>query len=180
MTINEVSRRYARAFFSVATEKKKEDLFLEELRVLAGVLKDHKEVSEFLTSPTTTVEAKAKAITAALGEKAQKETLNLVLLMVEKGRLSFLPEVVASFEEEIDHSREVTRGVVRSAASLEADQMKSLEQTAKKLTGKQVIFKYELDQKLVGGLVAQVQGWSFDDSLTSHLTSLKEELKNRY
>lgn len=180
MMINEVSRRYGRAFFSVATEKKKEDLFLEELRVLSSVLKDQKEISEFLTSPTTSIDAKAKAINAALGEKAQKETLNLVLLMVEKGRLGFLQEVVASFEEEIDNARGVTRGVVRSAASLEADQMKSLEQTAKKLTGKQVIFKYELDQKLVGGLVAQVEGWSFDDSLTSHLTSLKEELKNRY
>lgn len=178
MMLSEVSRRYARALFGVAQEKNQADQYLSELRGVLKLVQDSKDITEFLNSPTAPVEIKTKALTAALSGKTQQEVANLLLLLVEKGRFGQLDEIATAFEQEIDLARGVTRGVVRSASALEADQRKSLEETAKKLTGKQVLFKYELDSSLVGGLVAQVEGWSFDDSLTSHLNSLKEELKS--
>lgn len=180
MIVSEVSRRYARALFGAAKDKAQADQFLAELRGVLKLVQENKDIAEFLNSPTAPVEVKVKAFTAALTGKAQQEISNFFLLLVEKGRFQNLEEIVWAFENESDLARGVSRGLVRSASALEADQKKSLEETAKKLTGKQVLFKYELDSSLVGGLVAQVEGWSFDDSLTSHLTSLKEELKSNF
>lgn len=178
MIVSEVARRYARALYAVASEKKQADQYLAELRGITKLVADQKDIGEFLNSPTAAIEVKSKALQAAFEGKVQQEILNLLQLLVEKGRFPQLEEIASAFETETDLARGVTRGTVRSASALEADQRKSLEETAKKLTGKQVLFKYDLDPSLVGGLVAQVEGWSFDDSLTSHLTSLKEELKN--
>ena len=178
MIVSEIARRYARALYAVASEKKQADQYLAELRGVSKLVTDNKDIGEFLNSPTASVEVKAKALEAAFAGKVQQEILNTLLLLVEKGRFPQLEEITSAFETETDLARGVTRGTVRSASALEPDQRKSLEETAKKLTGKQVLFKYDLDPSLVGGLVAQVEGWSFDDSLTSHLTSLKEELKN--
>lgn len=177
MIISEVARRYARALYGVAAEKNQADQFLSELRAVLKLVNDQKDIGEFLNSPTADAKVKARAITAAFDGKVQQEISNLILLLVEKGRFGALDEITAAFETETDLARGITRGHVRSASPLEADQRKSLEETAKKLTGKQVLLKYDLDPTLVGGLVAQVEGWAFDDSLTSHLNALKEELK---
>lgn len=180
MIVSEVSRRYARALFGATKDKNQADQFLSELRGIQKLVQESKDISEFLNSPTAPAEVKSKALTAALSGKTQQEISNFLLLLVEKGRFQNLSEIIWAFENEIDVASGVSRGIVRSASALEADQRKSLEDTAKKLTGKQVLFKYELDSSLVGGLVAQVEGWSFDDSLTSHLSSLKEELKTNF
>lgn len=178
MIVSEVARRYARALYAVAFEKNQADKYLSELRGILKLVTEQKDIAEFLNSPTADANLKAKALTMALEGKVQQEVSNLLLLLVEKGRFPFLNEITAAFETETDLARNITRGEVRSASPLEPDQRKSLEETARKLTGKQVLFKYDLDPSLVGGLVANVEGWAFDDSLTSHLTSLKEELKS--
>jgi F-type H+-transporting ATPase subunit delta len=62
---------------------------------------------------------------------------------------------------------------------LNEDDRRKLEQTIAGVTKKKVILNFTEDKKLMGGLVAQVGGWSFDDSLQSHLTRLTEDLNRR-
>ncbi|MFZ4405339.1 MAG: F0F1 ATP synthase subunit delta, partial [Pseudobdellovibrionaceae bacterium] len=47
---------------------------------------------------------------------------------------------------------------------------------SKKLN-KKIILTSQKDPSLLGGLVAQVGGWTFDDSLKAHLSKLEEILK---
>jgi F-type H+-transporting ATPase subunit delta len=44
---------------------------------------------------------------------------------------------------------------------------------------KKIILTYKEDPTLLGGVVAQVGGWTFDDSIETHLIKMNEELNRR-
>lgn len=175
--ISEVANRYAKALFEVTEEAKQSDQVLHEMRALGEALGPKGEVRSFLNSPIVSHHDKAKAL-AALKGKLSSTVDQLLSVLNEKDRLEFVAQIAEAFEALIDAKHGVTRGTVRSAATLDPEQRKSLEETVRKVTGKQVILKFEVDPSLMGGLVAKVGGWTFDDSLTTHLSTMKEGLSH--
>ena len=100
-------------------------------------------------------------------------------MLARNDRFAVLPDLVSAFEKEIDASNNVTRGVVRSAIALGQDERSRIEKTVEEFLKKKVIMTYKVDPSVIGGLVAQVGSYTFDDSIQSHLTRMNEELKRR-
>lgn len=174
--ISEVSRRYASALYEIARSKNTADKVFGELRVLGDVVKVDKDIREFLLSPLVSPENKIKALSGALNGKISEELMNTIRLMAEKNRLATFEDLVSAFESISDEAHGVTRGTVKSAAALSPEEKKRIEETVNKVTKKKVILKFEEEPSLLGGMVAQVGGWTFDDSLQSHLTKLTDVL----
>jgi len=177
--ISEVSKRYARALFDYATDNKKVDSVAAQLGQVAAALESNHSIHEFVASPVVTGAEKMNAIKAALGPQAAEEILNLVGLLIEKHRIDIFGQVAQAFSLILDESTGVTRGTVRSASALNDDNRRQIETTVAGITKKKVILNYLEDKSMMGGLVAQVGGWTFDDSLQSHLTRMSEELNRR-
>jgi F-type H+-transporting ATPase subunit delta len=177
--ISEVSRRYARALYEVALSHKSQDRVFAELRVIGQVYDADAEISGFMTNPLIAPEQKAKALEGALKSKISEELMSTLLVMAQKNRLGQFHEMVQAFEEISDEAHGVTRGVVRSATPITAEEQKRIEETVNKVTKKKVILKFEEDPTILGGMVTQVGGWTFDDSLKSHLHKISDELNRR-
>lgn len=180
MMVNEVSKRYARALFVLAKENKKEVQVFEQIRTVNESLSSEKQLVDFFNSPTIPAELKKEAIQKAL-EKTQlsDEVKNLLSLLCTKDRMSCFSEIVEAYQQNIDSDNGVTRGVVKTATVLDPASQKKLEETIQKVIGKKVILTYKEDSALIGGLKAQVGGWTFDDSINSHLQKMNEDLKRR-
>ena len=101
---------------------------------------------------------------------------NFMLLLGMKNRLSLFADIVTSYQSIADEAHGVTRGVVRSATVLAPDERKRIEELVGRATKKQVILTYKEDPSLLGGLIAEVGSFTFDDSLSSHLTRINEQL----
>lgn len=177
--ITEVARRYARAFYDLAKVAKNQDAVFAELRVLRDAMKSDKAITDFVASPLIPPDQKLAAIKGALNGKVSAEVFNGMLLLAEKNRLGSFSEIVDAFEEISDEDHGVTRGSVRSAVALSAEARKQIEETVSKVTKKKVILTFTEDPTLLGGMVAQVGGWTFDDSLETHLTRMSEDLNRR-
>jgi F-type H+-transporting ATPase subunit delta len=176
--ISEVAKRYAKALYEFSESEKKSDSVLNEVRALGESLVGQPEIKSYLNSPIVSHADKAKVLTS-LKSKMSPAVDQLLTLLNEKDRLGFMGEIAEAFETLIDAKNGVTRGIVRSASTLDPEQRKNIEETVRKVTGKQVILKFDVDPTLLGGLVAKVAGWTFDDSLNTHLTSLKEGLRHQ-
>jgi F-type H+-transporting ATPase subunit delta len=180
MKIREVSKRYAKALLTVAKQKGAHAKVLAELTAVSQAFSSDKAIKEFFENPTVTPEQKISALKGALGNKGlSDEVMNTLLLLSEKGRLDTLPEMVEAFGQALDDEQGVTRGTVRSAKQLSQDDQKNLEAKIHKVLNKKIILTYQEDPKLLGGIVAQVGGWTFDDSIQTHLKKLNEELNRR-
>lgn len=179
MRTSEAARRYALALYQTAKEQQKADAVLAELRALEKAFQQDPEIKGFVLSPLIAPDQKCSALSSALVGKVSDQTKNLLLLLAQKNRLPLFFEISQAYEEIIDNDNGVTRGTVRSAAPLPPEAIKSLEQTVNKVVNKKVILTFKEDPSLLGGMVAQVGGWTFDDSLDLHLRKMNEELNRR-
>jgi len=73
----------------------------------------------------------------------------------------------------------VTRGTVKSASVLPPESRSRIEKRVSEVTGKKVILTYTQDATVIGGLIAEVGGYLFDDTLKSHLQRIKDDLNRR-
>jgi F-type H+-transporting ATPase subunit delta len=179
MITNGVARRYAKALYDVTKSHSSNDLVLAELRALRMVFQMDPAVHEFVASPIVSPEQKSQVIKKAFESKVSSELFNTLLLMADKGRLDIFSELVGAFEEISDKDHGVTRGAVKSGATLSPESRQKIEEIVTKVTGKKVILNFTEDSSILGGMVAQVGGWVFDDTLASHLRRMSEELNRR-
>lgn len=180
MGYSELASRYAKSLYEVSAEKKQADKVFAELRDLRDIFGKDTQITEFLNSPILKSEDKEKALKEALKNGGlSEETSSLVLLLAKKGRLPILPDVVEAFQARADEAHGVTRGTVRSAIVLSPEERKRIETTVSNYTKKQVILTYKEDPNVIGGLIAEVGSYTFDDTLKSHLRRLNEELNRR-
>lgn len=180
MKFSELASRYSKALFDLSRETNTQDKIFSELRGFEQILIKNPEFEAFLTHPLVRSEDKETVLSKALENAGMKaETVNFILLLARKNRLGMFSQIVEAFENQTDESHGVTRGQVKSATVLNPSEREDLEKTVSKFTGKQVILSYKEDPSLIGGVVAQVGSYTFDDSLSSHLTRLKEEINRR-
>ncbi len=180
MRVSELGNRYAKALFALATENKTQEKVFSDLRVLEKVFVDDKENFAYLTSATIRPEEKQKVLKNAVAKSGiSPEVENMLDLIASRNRLAIFSELTHAFQAQIDNANGVARGLVRSASVLGPDERKQIEAKVETAIKKKVIMTYKVDAALIGGLVAQVGSYTFDDTLDSHLRKIHDDLNRR-
>lgn len=180
MKITEVARRYAKAIMSIVQQSNQQFRAQQEISAIADILKKDAQIADYFNSPLVPLEQKKAAVAASFANKGLlPEVQNLLLLLVAKNRFGAFEQVAAAFQEEMDAAQGITRGAVASAKPMSESARQALEAEIHKLLNKKTILTYKEDPSLLGGVVAEVGGWTFDDSIKTHLVKLNEELNRR-
>lgn len=180
MIISEAAKRYAKALYDSAKESGKDVPVLNQIRDLAEVVKKSPEVKAFFASPVVTPENKNKVFLSAInGQNILPEIVSLIQLLSQKNRLNIFEEIADAYQNSVDKQNGVIRGSVKSATVLDLTSRKAIEEKITNVLGKKVILSYSEDPSIIGGLIAHVGGWTFDDSLKEHLKRMNEDLKRR-
>lgn len=180
MKSSTLAKRYAKAIFALAVDNRSQDKVLNDLRALADAFDSDTTIRAFFHSPMVSSTQKMAALNQALeGRVSTPEVNQFLSLLAKKDRLSIFTEIVDAFQAEIDAANNVCRGVVKSTTALGPSERTQLEKTVEGVLKKKVIMTYKVDPSVIGGLVAQVGSHTFDDSLSTHLKRMSEELKRR-
>lgn len=172
-----LATRYARALYTLAKDKNEQDAVFAQMRVINEAFHSDKDVAGFLFSPVIRPAEKVQALAKVASTLGLSEAMsNFLLLLAKKNRLGVFKEILTAYEHITDEAHGVTRGTVRSATVLAPEERKRIETLVGRATKKQVILTYKEDPSLLGGLVAEVGSYTFDDSLTSHLKRINEQL----
>jgi len=167
--------RYARAAFEIAREQDRLDKWqadLEELAAIAAV----PEVLGFLESPKVGFREKADLLKKQL-KSSEPMVLNLLYLLVEKGRIGAIGEVAAGYRLLLESQRGIARAEVTTATPLSQAELAKLKGSLGQLVGMQIILKTRVDPALIGGMVARVGDKVIDGSTKGRLAVLKRELR---
>ncbi len=178
MSLNDVSKRYAKALFAASKEANTHAQTLASLTALAEATTAH-EVANFFQDPQVEGAKKIAAVSKTMEQiKTPENVRNFVTLLMNRKRTAALPEIAKAYEQLMDEESGITKGSVLSAKPLSAEVVSSLEAKISNILKKKIVLKFKEDPAVIGGVVAKVGGWTFDDSLDLHLKKLKEELLN--
>ncbi|MGE0634208.1 MAG: ATP synthase F1 subunit delta [Pseudobdellovibrionaceae bacterium] len=178
--ITELAKRYAEALFSLVETPALRQKTLDELNGVASAFETDNSVRDLIESPIYSVEEKIQAFDSLRKMDFSKTTLDFLKLLTEKGRLGLITQVGPAFQLLIDEASAMRRGEVKSAVELSADEKKKIEDMITQVTKNKVTLTFKEDPSLLGGIVAQVGGWTFDDTVASHLRRMNEELKRNH
>ncbi len=106
-------------------------------------------------------------------EGIDKPVRNLVAVLIDHRRLSFLGRIVEQLEKELDARMGFAEAQISSARELGDAEKRSLESQIEKTTGKKVRARYGLDPSLLGGAVVRVGSTIYDGSVKGQLEKIK-------
>ena len=168
------ARRYAQAVFEIALEAKGLEKWQSDLGKIVVVVGDA-EFAAFLENPKFHPEAKAQLLSERLGE-IDPLALNLVHLLITKGKLDSIGEIVLEYQRLLDSYHGIEQAEVVTAVSLDEADTEVVAGFLEAMVGKKLVLKTEVDARLLGGIVARIGGKLLDGSTRSRLATLKKEL----
>jgi F-type H+-transporting ATPase subunit delta len=168
------AKRYAQAVFQIAVQGQRLDAWLADLGLLAELQANHG-VMQALETPNISFEDKAKLLK---GQFPSLDTLaiNLLNLLVERGRTKLLPGIFLEYQRLLDRHRGVERADVVTAASLTDEDREDIEKRLSALTGHKVTVQARVDPSIVGGIVARIEGKLLDGSTSSRLEAMRKQI----
>ena len=178
MSTNAIAKRYAKALVQIGSEAGTVDGFNAELARFSTLLTDSRELAGVFSTPAYGIDAK-KAILTDLVARLQVSPIvsNLLMLLLERSRLSVLPLISESYGAFADELSGVIRPTLTSGLPLDAAQIEEIRSALAKSTGKTVQLKVEVDPALIGGVVTKIGGKVFDGSVRTQLARIQDILQ---
>jgi F-type H+-transporting ATPase subunit delta len=173
-----VHRTYARSLYEAAKEAGRLGVVREDLGDFVEATKQVTELDELLRNPQLDRRAKVAAVEAVAGE-SEPLVLNLLRLLVEKGRAGEVEQVAEEFErmaaaEEGELSVELT-----TAYELSDEEARTIIGQIQQRSGRRVEATRAVDPDLIGGMVLQVGSRRVDASVRGRLAQLGRDLRTR-
>jgi F-type H+-transporting ATPase subunit delta len=166
-------RRYAQAVFEIALEKKELERWQADLQKIVEAIGDETFLAA-LESPKIKIEDKSRLL-ARLGD-INPLVLNLVLMLITRGGVGMLGDIVDEFQRLLDAYRGIQSADVITAVPLDDRDKERLAGNIADLVGTKVTLKTQVDPGILGGIIARVGGKLLDGSTRSKLAALKREL----
>jgi F-type H+-transporting ATPase subunit delta len=169
------ARRYAEAAFEVALRDGTVETWRAELDA-AGAIAADETVGRALANPAVALETRTSMAESIFGKVVGRPVLNLIGLMLRRGRIEQLPRVAAEFRR-LDNARQgITLATATSAAPLSPDEVRALTARMEQLTGGRVELDLRTDPSLLGGLVVRIGDRLIDGSVRGRLERLRNQL----
>ena len=168
------AKRYSQAIFEIALGAKELERWQSDLTKIVSVVGDAAFMA-LLESPKFHFDAKSRLLSEQL-KGINPLALNLVLLLVTRGRLDIITGIADEYQRLMDGYRGIEQAEVTTAIPLDDKDKLKLADYLGSIVDKKVILKSEVDSTLIGGIIARIGGKLLDGSTRSKLAALKREL----
>jgi F-type H+-transporting ATPase subunit delta len=178
VSTNAIARRYAKALMQVAAERGVIEEYYGELSIFSDALSLSIETMAALVNPGYRLEAKRETIRTLAARLGISRMINdFLLLLLDKKRIEYLPQITACFRSFADEASGILRSTVTSALPLADAQVEGIRTSLEKATGKKIILNVATDPLLIGGVVTQIGDKVFDGSIKTQLTKIQHILQ---
>ncbi len=170
-----VARRYGEAAFQIARDGGTEERWSEGLSLMAAVFSDSEIAALMQEARISTADKMGLAEKALAG--VDPLVLNLARLLVHRGRTALAPQIAEAFQELVDAERGIAHALVTTAVPLSDDEARAVAEKLSQISDQQVVVETQVDERIIGGLVARIGDKLIDGSTRSRLLALKRRLR---
>ena len=171
--MHEIGSEYGTALFMLAAENNQKREYQRALATVKAAFSENPDYFAFLQSPAIEKSERLASLEAVFAVDLPEYVLSFLMLLLDKGRLSFFFECCEAYEELLAASEHVAADKITSALPLTEDEKEKLIQKLKKLCRAEVIATYEIDEAILGGVIIEVDGKIIDGSLRHRLIEIK-------
>lgn len=171
-----LSNVYAKAIFELAVEIKKLDQVTADFSHIKTLFATEKKVFGVLSMKSVSVEKKINILDeVCAGFNLQGVTKKFLYLLLNRSRIEQFFSIVEDFNHMKLSAQGIKMGTIYSPIELSMEELQSIQSSIEKRIHSKVIFDIKVDKKLLGGIVAKVDGKTFDASIRAQLDKFKSK-----
>lgn len=175
----EIAQPYAQALMSVAQSNNITEQIGEDVRGLLSLLKESNELRSFIDNPFVEIDNKKAVISRVLGEGVNPYLRNFLMLLVDRRRISFLPDICQQYVALLRELTQTELAEVTSAVPLSESQQQTIKEKVMAMTNaRQVELESKIDSSIIGGVIIKVGSQVIDASLQGQLRRLSLRLSS--
>jgi len=172
MIKSQVGRRYSKAIFEIAEEKNQVKEIYEMLNSAMVLYRTDKEFKNFILNPLIDNEQKKSVLNEIFG-KDNSENLNILLYILDKGRMNCIKYIVAEYLKIYYRKNRILDVKATFTKELTDEQKKKLIDKLSQKTGKEINLEIKIDKNILGGGVIRIGDKIIDGSIRRELDNWK-------
>jgi F-type H+-transporting ATPase subunit delta len=176
METQQVAERYAHGLFELTQQLHNTESVHLDFSDLANVLKQDDSLIRFLAAPQIVDSDKSAVVAKIFKGKVAAQLYYLLELLVAKRRTDFIAEIATEFARLYHDSKGIVETRLVSAIPLTTEEIGSIKTRLNKLTGRTIEIITEVDEDIIGGVIAFVGNKIIDCSIRHDLQVLREQL----
>ena len=173
-----VSKVYGDALFEAAREAGRMDEMFGEVQELQKLLLENVELQKMMENPKVIREDKENVIETVFRGRISDEIVELMKLMIAKGRYSNIESVFDYFIGLVKEEKKIGIAYVTTAVELTDGQKDEVVRRLLETTGYESFeMNYAVDASLIGGMVIRIGDRVVDSSIKTKLYELTKSLR---
>lgn len=172
-----LDRRYAFALYKTCNKAGNVDLVLKQLKEIVDELEVNEGLRKIIKNPQIKNYNKKLIFKEMFEGDIEKELLNFLLLLIDKGRILYLKEKYIQFSQIILKRNNTVIVKAKTVIPLNEDQRNQLIAILQKKYNHIVILKEDIDKSLIGGILITVGNEVLDGSIKGRLEEIRERIE---
>ena len=173
MIKSQVGRRYSKAIFEIAEEKNQVKEIYEMLNSAMVLYRTDKEFKNFILNPLIDNEQKKSVLSEIFG-KDNSENLNILLYILDKGRMNCIKYIVAEYLKIYYRKNRILDVKATFTKELTDEKKKKLIDKLSQKTGKEINLEIKIDKDILGGGIIKIGDKIIDGSIRRELDNWKK------
>jgi len=171
--------RYAKSIIDLSKEKGQLEEVYKDILYMNDLMLKSPELVTVLKSPVISGDKKQKVLEALTAGKTGQIMAAFNRLLINKGRESFLPEIVRAFIEQYKVFKGIHTVTLTTAIPVSDELKKSIIRKIQEGSGmKEVELESLVHENIIGGFILEVDGRRVDVSIAYDLANIKKQFSN--
>jgi F-type H+-transporting ATPase subunit delta len=133
------------------------------------------ELALLLENPKLKFEQKTELIDRLLG-KINPKALNFAHLLILKNKYRNAAQISKQYQTFVDEFKGIKRAEIVSAIPLDDSEKNKIINRLEEIIGNKIRADFEVDEKILGGFIARIDGSLIDGSIKNRLDSLRNSI----
>lgn len=170
--MTELAREYGDGLYALTEEESISTEVLEQLLSLKELFRQQPDFIRLLGNMSLSKEERVKIIDSVLRGQVHPYLLNFLKILCERGALAEYEGCLAAFKTLYNQAHGIVEATVTTAVALDDEQRARMAEKLSTMTGKTVVLNEKVDASLVGGVLVEMNGQRYDNTLKNRLKSI--------
>lgn len=172
-----VAKRYGKALLQIALANEALDAYQKDLETVVQSIAENQELNAVWLGKEFDKDTRKKVAKELFTGKVHQNVVNLLCIIVDKGREPFIGDVLEMYKKYADDARGIAYAEVVSAYPLTDEQQAQISLGLGKMSGKNIRLNVAVDSALLGGIKVKFGDKVYDGTATARLLGMKNKLQ---
>lgn len=174
--MTEFAREYGEGLYELAFEEQRTALIYDQLTVLRKAFNDQPEYIKLLSNRALGLNERIAIIDEAFRGRVDEYLLNFLKLLCSRDAMYEFGRCVQVYTEHYNTDNRVSVATVTTAKALGQSQKEALVKQLMQMTGNAVHLIEKTDETLMGGVVLEMNGRRWDNSIRQRLETIRQQI----